>query len=90
MYGVAIKVIITPFVKSVLVLYFHHILVCARKYDSNCHHLVGRYLIDTCRTDTVTYRFGTVGHFIRTLTSSRLKCVCVWAAFYVVGCARIS
>ena len=93
-----LQVVITPFVKSALVLYFHHILVRTRKHDSNCPHLVGGYLtFDACRTDTVAYRFGTVGHSIRKLhqfTVEMCTCrVCVLGyglTFYVVGCACVS
>ena len=93
-----LKVVITPFVKSALVLYFHHILVRTRKHDSDCPYLVGGYLtFDACRTDTVAYCFGTVGHSIGKLhqfTVEMCTCrVCVLGyglTFYVVGCARVS
>ena len=93
-----LQVVITPFVKSALVLYFHHILVRTRKYDSNCPHLVWSYLpLDASRADAVAYRFGTVGHSIGKLhqfTVEMCTCrVCVLGyglTFYVVGCARVS
>lgn len=56
-----LQVVITPFIESVLVLYFHCILVCTRKHDSNYPHLVGSYLLfDTCRTDTEAYLLDAV------------------------------
>lgn len=93
-----LQVVITPFVKSALVLYFHHILVCTKKHDSNCPHLVGSYLLfDACRMDAMVYRFGTVGHFIGKLHQFTVEmCMCqvgvlgYGLVFYVVGCARVS
>ena len=50
-------------VRYVLVLYFHRILMRTQKHDADYPYLIGSYLtFNICRTDTVTYRFGTVGH----------------------------
>ena len=87
-----------PIIKSALVLYFHHILVRTRKYDSNCPHLVWSYLpLDASRADAVAYRFGTVGHSIGKLHQFTVEMCTCWVCvlgygltFYVVGCARVS
>ena len=93
-----LQVVIAPFIQSALVLYSHHILVCTRKHDADCPHLVGRYLaFDTCRADAVAYRFGAVCHtvgevhqFTIEMGTCRVGILGYAFAFDVVGCARVS
>ena len=89
-----LQVVITPFVKSTLVLYLHNILVRTRKHDSNCPHLVG----EVSYVRYLPYRYGDLSlRYSRKLhqfTVEMCTCrVCVpgyGLTFYVVGCARVS
>ena len=92
-----LQVVGTPFVQSALVLHFHHVLMCSRKHDADCPHLVGRYLpLDACRADAVVDCLGAVCHTIGELHQLTVEAgACMVSVlgdgltFDVVGCARV-
>lgn len=93
-----LQVVIAPLGKPPFVLHPCHVLVRTRKHDTDCPHLVGRYLPpDASRADAVAYCSGAVCHAVGELHQLTVEVGacggCVLGrglAFYVVGCVRVS
>lgn len=78
-----LQIVITPLVKSSLVLYFHHILMCTRKHDSNHPHLVRSYLTFLIPAVRIRWLISSIwlDTSLGSFTSLRLRWVCVGSAF---------